>query len=92
LTDNSHASKVLWLALALVLLAAALFKPALRLLFAIDYTEEIAAAAAAYGLDPLLVAAWSRSKRLQRTGPLSQRRPGAHAGHARDGRVGGPAG
>ena len=57
LTDNSHASKVLWLALALVLLAAALFKPALRLLFAIDYTEEIAAAAAAYGLDPLLVAA-----------------------------------
>src|SRR5690606_28153939 len=57
LTDNSHANEVRWLALALVLLAAALFKPALRLLFGLGYTEAVAAAAAAYGLDPRVVAA-----------------------------------
>lgn len=49
--------KVLWLALALVLLAAALFKPALRQLFLIDHTDAITAAAQASGLEPFLVAA-----------------------------------
>jgi len=53
----TRAGKALWLALVLALAAAALFKPALRRIYTIDYRDAIAAAATSHGLDPLLVAA-----------------------------------
>ncbi len=88
--NSSHVSKVLWLALALVLVAAALFKPALRLLFVIEYTEAIHEAAAAQGLHPLLVAAVVKVESgFNRARPLVQRRAGTDAGHAGHGRMGG---
>lgn len=57
LHNRSRVGKVLWLALLLVLVAAALFKPALRRMFVIEHTDMIATAASAQGLNPLLVAA-----------------------------------
>lgn len=57
LRGRTRVGNVLWLALVLILLAAALFKPALRSLFVIEHGEVIAAAAKVHGLDPLLVAA-----------------------------------
>lgn len=55
--SSSRAGKVLWLALILALVAAALFKPVLRLVYTIEYRDAIIAAAKQQGLDPLLVAA-----------------------------------
>lgn len=54
---RGEVGKVLWLVLVLALVAAALFKPALRRIYIIEYNDMIAAAASAQGLDPLLVAA-----------------------------------
>lgn len=57
LRSRSQVSKVLWLALLLVLVAAALFKPALRRMYVIEHDHLITKAATAQGLNPLLVAA-----------------------------------
>lgn len=54
---RARSGRVLLIALVLVLLAAVLFKPALRRLFPIKYTETIVAAARHNELEPLLVAA-----------------------------------
>ncbi len=60
MSNRGSASRLLWLALVVVLLAAAAGKPVLRRLFPIPYAREMAAAAGAHNLDPFLIAALAR--------------------------------
>lgn len=60
MSDRRGAGRLLWLALALLVLAAVAGKPVLRRLFPIPFAPAIAQAAAEHDLDPFLVAALVR--------------------------------